>query len=150
MKQLFNVLREAIQRCENKNNKNYKDYGARGITVCKEWKENQESFCKWSLENGYKIGLKIDRKNNDLGYSHDNCRWVTQEIQSRNTRRIYSHNKSGYRGVSWSKQHKKWRTTIKAGSSQVHLGLFKCKLDAARVYDNYVIENRLEHTRNFS
>ena len=52
------------------------------------------SFYNWSLNNGYKDNLSIDRINNNLGYSPDNCRWATQEIQSRNTRRIRENNSS--------------------------------------------------------
>lgn len=76
-------------RCKNKNNKNYLRYGGRGITICEEWdgENGFENFYKWSIENGYRDGLTIDRIDNHKGYSPDNCRWTTQKIQMNNTRR---------------------------------------------------------------
>ena len=74
------------QRCYNHNNKSYKNYGARGIKVCNEWKNDFMSFYNWATENGYKEGLTIDRLNVDKDYSPNNCAWVTQKIQQNNRR----------------------------------------------------------------
>lgn len=73
-------------RCYNKNNHAYKDYGLRGITICKEWLEDFEEFYKWAISNGYSDTLTIDRIDNDKGYLPDNCRWVTRNKQCINTR----------------------------------------------------------------
>ena len=62
-----------------------KVYAERGITLCKEWAESYLSFKEWALANGYKRDLTIDRIDNDKGYSPDNCRWVTQKENCRNT-----------------------------------------------------------------
>lgn len=72
------------QRCDNQNNKQYKDYGGRGITYPKEWRD----FCKFKYDMGwsYKEGLTIDRIDNDKNYSKENCRWVTRKTQNRNKR----------------------------------------------------------------
>lgn len=77
------------RRCNNPADKSYKDYGGRGIKVCPEWsdpKTGHENFRKWAIENGWKKGLSIDRKNNDGDYEPSNCRWATQKQQSNNTR----------------------------------------------------------------
>ena len=72
----------------NNNNKDYVNYGERGIEICDEWLNNSKSFYDWSNNSGFKIGLQIDRENNNLGYSPENCRWVTKKINNRNTRQV--------------------------------------------------------------
>jgi len=72
-------------RCKNKNQQSYKDYGGRGIYVCKEW-DDFKSFYQWAILNGWQKGLQIDRKNNDGPYSPDNCRVVTAKVNSNNRR----------------------------------------------------------------
>lgn len=85
---LYGIYREMIQRCVNSKSKGYHNYGGRGITVCSEWigDSGYINFKAWSLLNGYKNGLHIDRINNDKGYSPENCRWVTPRVNSRNKR----------------------------------------------------------------
>ncbi len=73
-------------RCCNKNHKDYPAYGGRGICVCNEWFFDFDSFYQWSLNNGYKEDLSIDRICNDGNYEPDNCRWVSPKVQSNNKR----------------------------------------------------------------
>lgn len=73
-------------RCYNQNNKSYKDYGARGITVCDDWLHSLKAFYDWSMSNGYKKGLTLDRIDNNKGYYPENCRWVTRKTQNINKR----------------------------------------------------------------
>jgi len=81
---LYKVYDAMKQRCFNKNNKQYKDYGGRGITVCPEWINGFQNFFDWAMRNGYKKGLHLDREKNDLDYSPQNCRFVTQAENNRN------------------------------------------------------------------
>jgi len=71
------------KRCLNPNDKNYKKYGGRGITVCKNWEDSFEEFFK---DMGYAPTPKhtIDRINNNGIYEAANCRWATQKEQNRN------------------------------------------------------------------
>lgn len=82
---MYEVWTQLIQRCENPNNKAYKNYGARGINVCAEWHE-YEVFLR-DMGPTYQSGLTIDRKDNDGNYAPDNCRWVTNKVNCRNQQR---------------------------------------------------------------
>ena len=86
---IYAAYKHMKDRCLNPSSQCYKDYGGRGISVCEEWlgKDGFEKFEKWSSNHGYKEGLSLDRIDNDKGYSPENCRWTTQKVQSRNTRR---------------------------------------------------------------
>ena len=73
-------------RCLNHNNKHYKDYGGRGITICQEWLSDFMNFYNWAINNGYSDSLSIDRIDVNGNYEPSNCRWVTMKNQMRNTR----------------------------------------------------------------
>ena len=77
---------DMMKRCHNHNHPYYKWYGARGIEVCKEWRENKLAFNDWAIANGYTEELTIDRIDNNKGYSPDNCRWVTRYFNSTHKR----------------------------------------------------------------
>lgn len=55
-----------------------------GVTVCEEWKNDFKVFYNWSIKNGFKPHLHIDRIDSKKGYSPDNCRYVTQTENNRN------------------------------------------------------------------
>lgn len=73
-------------RCTNKNNKDYQNYGARGITICDSWTTDFLTFHDWTINNGYQDNLTIDRINVDGNYEPENCRWATLKEQCRNKR----------------------------------------------------------------
>lgn len=84
---LFNIWRGMRTRCYSKSDYHYKWYGARGITVCDDWKNDFHSFYDWAMENGYQDGLSIDRIDNNGDYCSENCHWITQHEQTYNTRK---------------------------------------------------------------
>lgn len=83
---LYSVWAAMKTRCTNYKQKSYKDYGGRGIKVCKTWMKNFKAFYKWSIDNGYKEGLTLDRINVDGDYKPSNCRWVSKKTQAWNRR----------------------------------------------------------------
>ena len=83
---LYKTWDSMIGRCYHKTNASYKNYGARGITVCQEWLDDFANFLR---DMGNKPeGHTLDRIDNDKGYSKDNCRWATWSEQIRNQRRF--------------------------------------------------------------
>src|SRR3989304_8620456 len=82
---LFNVWASMRQRVLNPNNKGYKDYGGRGVTICNEWLEFTP-FRDWALNNGYVDNLEINRINNNGNYEPSNCNFATHSENQRNKR----------------------------------------------------------------
>lgn len=82
---LYDIYRNMLSRCYNKNLKNYSIYGARGIKICDEWLKGFEYFGEWALKHGYNNQLVIDRINPNKNYCPENCQWVTK---SENSKRI--------------------------------------------------------------
>jgi hypothetical protein len=80
---LYKVWMGMKQRCSNKKNSRYNNYGGRGISICAEWM-NFENFYNWSIENGYKKGLTLDRVDNNGDYTEYNCRYITNKKQQLN------------------------------------------------------------------
>ena len=80
---LYQIWWGMISRCKYKSNTSYKWYGAKGITVCDEWKK-YENFSIWAKQNGYQDSLTLDRININGNYEPSNCRWLTPKEQANN------------------------------------------------------------------
>lgn len=88
---LYTVWCGVVARCENPAHKSYKNYGGRGIKICSEWRNDFTAFHDWALANGYDENAPrgqctIDRIDVNGDYEPNNCRWVTQAEQMKNTR----------------------------------------------------------------
>lgn len=75
--ELYDTWDGMLKRCYNPKSISYKNYGARGICVCDEWRSDFFAFEHWCFENGYRKELQLDRIDSSKGYTPDNCRWVT-------------------------------------------------------------------------
>ncbi len=72
-----------VQRCTNPKRVSYKDYGGRGIRVCKRWLK----FDNFLADMGERpAGTSLDRRNTNGNYCKSNCRWATNKEQGTNTR----------------------------------------------------------------
>lgn len=81
---LYKVWVSMKDRCYNPSNASYHRYGKRGIKLCKEWRHNPEAFIEWSINNGWKKGLTIERRNNDGDYDPNNCSFIPKSEQTKN------------------------------------------------------------------
>ena len=75
--QLYKRYNAMMTRCYKEKHKTYQGYGSRGIVVCDEWKNNYPNFFNWAINNGWKYGLSLDRKDPDKNYTPENCQWIT-------------------------------------------------------------------------
>lgn len=80
---IYNIWSDMVARCRRVTHPRYADYGGRGITVCDRWLD----FVNFYADMGERPeGRSLDRANNDLGYSPENCRWATGVEQRANRR----------------------------------------------------------------
>lgn len=93
-----------LQRCRNPKNKDYKNYGGRGITVCKRWLQ----YANFLVDMGRRPPkMTLERRNNNKGYIPSNCYWATREEQTRNRRSTV---RLVYQGVT--KTLREWAMTL--------------------------------------
>lgn len=92
---LYTIYQGMLARCYNRNCASYKDYGARGIVICDDWKTNRDSFFQWAISSGYSDGLSIERVDSNGPYSPENCCWISPEKQAQNRRNSIMINYNG-------------------------------------------------------
>ena len=85
---IYQLWSGMVARCTQKNHIAYKYYGAKGITVCREWL-NFDGFRNWALANGYANNLSIDRVDSKWRYDPSNCEWVSLSENSSRRHRKY-------------------------------------------------------------
>ena len=108
------------QRCNNPNNKQYNNYGGRGIKVCERW----NSFENFLEDMGDRPkGLVIDRIDNEGDYTPNNCHWTTYKMSAnnqrtrKNSRFITAHGKT--------QTIAEWAREIGVSYATIHLRLTK-------------------------
>lgn len=145
---LYSIWKGIKSRCCQPSCSIYYKYGGRGITMCEEWKTSSSSFFEWALNNGYSDNLTIDRIDSDKGYFPQNCRWATFQEQNSHLKML-KNNKSGYRGISWNKNSKKWISTISVENKTKRIGSFLTQKDAVEARNKYIDDyNLIHHQKN--
>lgn len=115
----FSCWKNMIARCSGRG------HGApwyRGVYICERWLRSYEAF-RQDVGPRPNSAYTLDRKDPAGDYEPGNVRWATRTQQSRNSKN-HCTNKTGARGVSWSKAKGKWRAAIYVNNRQVHVGYF--------------------------
>lgn len=91
---LYKKWTDIKMRCYNPQNRNFKNYGERGIKMCEKWKNDFSSFAIWAMQNGYDDSAPrgkytIDRIDVNGDYTPENCRLVNIQTQERNKRNTF-------------------------------------------------------------
>lgn len=147
---LYRKYRDMLNRCYNENNCSYKYYGARGIKVCDEWKNDFINFKNWAIENGYqekhtRNSFTLDRIDNDKNYGPNNCRFTTQSIQNMSMRHK---NTSGFIGICKHSCGKYWYGSVKVNGKRYYTGKSDNILEAVKMRNTYILEHNLPNRLN--
>lgn len=129
----YRAWRGIINRCYRKKERNYCDYGGRGISVHKDWINSFQKFFDYVGERP-SPKHSIDRINNNGNYEPGNVKWSTIFEQAVNKRKR-KNTMSKYRGVSQSPNKKKWLANIASHNRNYCIGTFKTEKEAAIAYN---------------
>lgn len=142
---------DMLRRCYDKSHHLYKYYGAKGVTVCEEWLNDETGFktyVDWILyqktEEEMK-GLQVDKDilSEQMGinpaiYSPQTCCILTAAQNAQSRRLLKSNNTTGYKGISPAKAGK-WQACCVLDGKYTYLGIWDTKLEAAKAYDYFNI-----------
>lgn len=92
-----NIWRSMVGRCTHPTHTSYPRYGGVGVSVCHAWRGSFERFYR-DMGPRPSTEHSIDRRDNNAGYSPDNCYWATRKEQAANTSRVHRH--ITYQGIT--------------------------------------------------
>lgn len=139
---IYEVWSGMINRCEWQGNSRFHRYGGRGINICSEWRTNFENFYTWAVNNKFREGLQLDRKDNDGNYEPSNCRFVTAKVNAKNRSRIKHKNLP--KGVYPAKYHNgRFMAQHNENKTSYYIGTFDTIEQAHMAYKEFITENGL-------
>lgn len=118
---LYSIFGGMKNRCYCKSDINYRNYGGRGISVCREWLDDPSKFVLWASTNGWQKGLKTDRIDNDGNYEPGNIRFVTNKENCNNTRKNRTFNLNGTK-LKWEEIEWMCRVTKNSFMHRIYRG----------------------------
>lgn len=136
IKRHYWVWAAMLARCRNPNDKQYANYGGRGIAVCKEWHSFERFFADMGLRPT--DDHTLERKDVNGNYCPENCCWIIHSEQAHN-KGLYRKNSSGVSGV-FLVRGTKWRARIRVSGRGIHLGYFDNLEDAAEARRKAIIK----------
>lgn len=101
---IYRIWQLMRQRCYLKTNKSYKNYGGRGIKVCLRWQDFQNFYA--DMGKNYRVGMSIERIDNNGDYEPNNCKWIPVASQGRNKRttRLVTYKGKTQTVTDWEKE----------------------------------------------
>jgi len=145
-----------IRRCTSPE---YKNYEGKGVTVSKEW-NTFKPFLDWVLEQGFTDrdlkSLELDKDYlcdlNGISpkvYGPSTCRLTSRHLNNVIKPKTSKKTTSQYIGVSYNRSLKRYETSIRSNYDRIFRAYGKTELEAAQKREQFIIDNRLPHTRNF-
>lgn len=127
-------------RCHLESAPSYNRYGALGIELYNEWRNDFKAFYDYvTVLPGYDLSLTIDRIDPNGNYEPGNIRWVNRHIQSANCRTRKS--QTNFTGVY--RNHKKYLARICVNYKIINIGTYKSIQEAVNARNQYIIDNEL-------
>lgn len=121
---IYRIYHHMKDRCYRENDKKYKNYGGRGITICPQWlgENGFMNFYNWAMANGYEENLTIERKDVNGNYCPENCCWIPfkKQMANRTNQNIIKYKGETHYLTEWSeilgiRQDTLWRRIYKSG-----------------------------------
>ena len=90
------------RRCYSKSCREYKNVGAKGITMCEEWRNDFMSFYNWAVSNGYSDNLQIVRIDSKGNFEPSNCRWGARNEVAKSSNICVEYNGETHTVATWA------------------------------------------------
>lgn len=133
----YNRWRNMVNRCHNPADKDFKDYGARGIRVCEQWISDFSEYYK--AVGDPPEGKTLDRRDNDKGYCPHNVQWATKSEQNKNRRAPKKTSRLPL-GIAYKESSELYMAQIRVHGILYYLGSSKDLSEAVELFRAFYFE----------